>query len=93
MSSVAVAVEAILNLIQALMPNLGIGSSGIVDKILIALIQIVPIVAQEVQDFLVPLQNIITALKNSGPVTPEQMAQLEALNAQVDAAFDAAAKT
>ena len=86
-----VAISTLLALIEALLPTLGVGTSSVVAKILEALINIVPIIAANAANFLTPVKNIIAALQNSGAVTADQMAQLSTLDAQVDAAFEAAA--
>jgi hypothetical protein len=82
-------VTLILNLMQSLLPLIG-NSAGLA-KIIETLIQLLPIIANEVSDLLPMVKNIIAALKNHDAVTPDQIAQLSALDAQVDAAFDAAA--
>lgn len=85
-------IETLLILIEGLMGQLGTGASvGVINEILKALIQIVPIIASTFTDFLPSVQNIIGSLRGNGAVTPEQVAQLDALDAQVDAAFEAAA--
>jgi hypothetical protein len=86
-----VAISTLLALIEALLPTLGIGSASVVAKILEALINIVPIIAANAANFLTPVKNIIAALQTSGAVTADQMTQLTALDAQVDAAFETAA--
>lgn len=85
------AIETLLTLIQGLLADAGVASTSLIDRILISLIAIVPIIAENAQDFLTPVKNIIAALQSSGNVSPAQMAQLQALDAQVDAAFEAAA--
>jgi len=89
----AVTIETLLTLIEGLLPQLGaIGATtGVVSQILTALITIVPIIAQNATNFITPVKNIIAALQASGNVTPAQIAALQALDAQCDAAFDAAA--
>lgn len=93
----ATSIEVLLTLIQGLLPELDAAGSGaasavnIINQILAALITIVPIIAQNAANFLTPVKNIIAALQSSGSVTPDQIAQLQALDAQCDAAFDAAA--
>lgn len=88
----ATAIETLLTLIEGLLPELGVSSAAnVVNQILNALIVIVPIIAQNAQNFLTPVKNIIAALQSSGAVTPAQMSALQALDAQVDAAFEAAA--
>lgn len=84
-------ISIFLTLIEGLLPELGTNAAtSAIDKILSALITIVPIIASNASNFLTPVKNIIAALSASGNVTPDQLAQLQALDAQVDAAFDAA---
>jgi hypothetical protein len=84
------AIETLLTLIESLLPSLGIASSNVVSKIIVALIQIVPILAEEATNLITPVKNIIAALQSHGALTPDQLAQLQALDTQCDAAFDAA---
>jgi hypothetical protein len=86
-----VAITTLLTLIEGLLPSLGVGSASLVDKILVALISIVPIIAANASNLIIEVQGIIAALQASGNVTADQMAQLAALDAQCDAAFAAAA--
>lgn len=67
-----------------------IDDSTEIGKIIGFLETAIPWVAQEASDLLQPIQAIIAALKNNGAVTPDQITSLQALDAQVDAAFDAA---
>jgi phage-related protein len=87
----SIAIETILTLISGLLPEFGVASTSVIDKILSALITIVPVIAQNASNFLQPVQNIITALQSQGNLTADQMTQLEALNASCDQAFEAAA--
>lgn len=61
-----------------------------ITSIIAALEQIIPLVTKEVNDVLPMVKNIIAALKGNGQITADQQAQLDTLNAQVDAAFEAA---
>lgn len=90
MSALAVLAGMVVNLLTALLPTLG-ATSTIVDQVIVTLIQILPIVVNEATALIAPIQNIIAALKSSTEVTPAQMTQLEALEAQTFAAFDATA--
>lgn len=89
----AVTIETLLTLIEGLLPELGAvgATTGVVSQILSALITIVPIIAQNATNFITPVKNIIAALQASGNVTADQMTALQQLDAQCDAAFDAAA--
>lgn len=87
-------ITAFLTMIEGLLPVLGSSSAvTVIEEILTALISIVPIIANNYANFLTPVQNIIAAVQSSGAATPAQLASLTALDAQVDAAFDAAAAT
>jgi hypothetical protein len=68
-----------------------IPGGGAVSPILAILGQVVPVVVQEAQDLAPIVKNIIAALKNDPTATADELATLDALDAQVDAAFEAAA--
>lgn len=90
----ATLVEVFLTMLEGLLPELGTNAAtSAIDKILTALITLVPIIAANFANFLTPVKNIIAALSASGNITPDQLTQLAALDAQVDAAFDASAAT
>lgn len=55
------------------------------------LIQIVTFATQEIQAITPEIKAIIAALQSNAAITADQMTQLQALDAQVDAAFEAAA--
>jgi len=82
-------IQTLLQVIQSLLPQIGVNNS-IVNTILSALIQLVPIVISEAQELLVPVRNIIAALQANPATTADQQAALKALDAQVDAAFESA---
>src|SRR5690242_9487080 len=82
-------VTSILALLQSFLPL--IASSENIAKIIVTLIQIIPIVVKEAQDLVQPIKNIIAALKMDPNATVQQIADLEALDAKVDADFEAAA--
>ncbi len=50
----------------------------------------VPVIIKEATDLIQPVKNIIAALQGSASITADQLAALQALDAQCDAAFDAA---
>jgi hypothetical protein len=86
-----IAIETLLTLISGLLPELGANAAtSVVEKILAALISIVPVIASAAPNFITEVKNIIAALQQSGAVTPDQITQLQQLDAQCDAAFDAA---
>jgi hypothetical protein len=85
------AITTLLALISAILGELGVGSSTVVEKIIASLIGLVPIIAQGASELAAPVQNIIQALQTSGNATPAQMTALSNLDTEVDAAFEAAA--
>jgi hypothetical protein len=84
---------AIVGAVVALLTNFLplISSSSQVSSIVSMLIQIIPTVVKEAQDLVQPIKNIIAALQTNAATTAEQLAQLQTLDAVVDASFDAAA--
>lgn len=84
--------ETLLVLVEGLMGQLGTGATvGIIDKVLQALTTIVPVIAQSFPNLLASVQNIIASLEGTGNVTQTQQVALDAISAQVDAAFEVAA--
>ena len=82
------AVMALLAVLAQIAPTLG---STAITSIINALVQIVPALISTIEDVVPMVKNIIAALQSNTAVTPDQLAQLQALDAQVDAAFEAAA--
>lgn len=78
----------LLQTILSLIPQ--ITNSKSINTIVAALIQIIPVAVQEASDLLGPIRNIIAVLSASDGATADQLATLKALDAQVDAAYDAA---
>jgi hypothetical protein len=83
------AVQAVLTVLEDLAPL--ITNSKQISGVVTFLEQIIPVVVQEAQDLLQPIQNIIAALSANPAATSDQLAALTTLDAQVDAAFEAAA--
>jgi|SRR5581483_11664592 len=88
-----IAITTLLTLIEAMIPELPAlgGATAIIDKIIASLISIIPIIANLFPAMLTSVKGIISALQSSGPATADQIAQLQALDAQCDQAFEAAA--
>lgn len=64
-----------------------------VAAVISALENLIPALVGELAALITPVQNIIAALQQgSAPLTATQITQLQALDAQCDAAIDAAAK-
>lgn len=60
-----------------------------IGKIIAALINLLPTLAQEFTDLLGPVRNIIAALSANPAATADQLATLQALDTADDAAFEA----
>lgn len=82
-------VTAVIALLTEILPL--INTSGTAAKVIAALTQLIPVIVKEVQDLVPMVKNIIAALKDNAVITEEQWAQLDALDAQVDADFESAA--
>jgi predicted PurR-regulated permease PerM len=82
-------VTVVLSLLETLLPL--VTSSDQIAKVIATLIQIIPIITKEAQDLVQPVQNIIAALQANPAASDQQLADLAALDAKVDADFDAAA--
>lgn len=67
-------------------------SASTVAKIIAALVELLPLLGKEIMDLKPMVSNIINALSSNPSTTPEQLVQLEAVNAKADAAFEAAAR-
>jgi hypothetical protein len=63
----------------------------LVTNIIDVLSKMLPFILAEVEALYAPVKNIIAALSANPATTADQLAQLQALDAQVDAAFEAAA--
>jgi hypothetical protein len=81
-------VLTILQLIQTLLPQIGV-SSSVVNQILTALIQIVPIVVNLGPTVINSVNNIIAALQSSADLTDDQLSTLAELSAELDTAYEA----
>lgn len=87
------AITAILTLLEQLLPAItGASDGALIDTVLKALIGMLPFIVQEVTDLVGPVKNIINALSENPATTSDQLSQLQALQAKVDAAFEAAMK-
>lgn len=86
-------VASVVALLTQILPSLesAVGASSLVDQIIATLVSLIPQVVQWAEDLLPVVQNIITTLKSNSVVTPAQISALEALEAQYDANFEAAA--
>lgn len=87
-STIALITSTALTIFEDVAPL--ITDSSTIGKVISALETYLPIVATEATDLITPIKNIITALSSNAAVTADQIASLQALDAQADAAFDAA---
>ena len=85
------AILTLLTLIEAMLASVSNPATEIIDRIITALVSIIPTISSAIPAAAVAVKNIIAALSTSGNVSPTQMAALTQLDAQVDAAFEAAA--
>lgn len=87
-------VTSILTLIQQVLPLLGIGGSAasLITTIITTITSMLPLVVNEISVVGPAIKNIINALSENPATTAEQLKQLQELDAQVDAAFEDAAK-
>lgn len=87
-----IAIQALLGLLEQLLPLLGAGSNVLlIEKIIGTLAQFLPFILQEISALAGPVKNIIAALSANPATNATQLATLQTMDAQVDAAFDAAA--
>lgn len=87
------AFTSILALLQQLLPLITAGTSGasgLVSTIVNVLETWLPLIENLTEALYTPIKNIIAELQSGGALTADQITQLEALDAQVDAAFAAA---
>lgn len=85
-------VTAIIAMIEQFLPLLGTSAATVtmVDGIINALSKILPLIAEFVPVVYNSVKNIIIALKNDPATTKAQWDVLDAIDAQLDAANDAA---
>lgn len=86
-----IAVQVLLSLVAGLLPEFGVASTSVISKIMTALETLVPNLIQNAPHLLAPIQNIIAALQSQGNLTPDQVTSLDSMEADTDAAFEAAA--
>lgn len=83
-------VTAVIALLGQLIPLIGTNST-LITTIINTLIAIIPEIVTEVETLIPPIKNIIAALSANPATTAAQMGTLQALDAQCDQAFEAAA--
>ena len=86
------ALSALLGLIGQLIPLItSAANATLIDSIINTLEGFLPFIIQDVEVLYQPVKNIIAALSANPATTASQLAALQAQEAQIDAAFDAAA--
>lgn len=87
---ISAAVMAALTLIEQILPLLTGGSTtvSLISNIIQALIKFMPLIENEVETVYQSVKNIIAALSSNPATTAEQMSSLQALDKQVDEAWD-----
>jgi hypothetical protein len=85
------AIQALLSLLQQLMPLLAGHNAVLIGGIISTLEQFLPFVIQEVSSLYEPVKNIIAALSANPATTAEQLAKLQVLDKATDDAFEAIA--
>ncbi len=80
-----------LTLLEQVAPQLAGANATLVTRIIEGLVALIPLLLKEYQSVIPFIQNVIALLRNNNQVTPDQLAQLDVLELQIDAAFDAAA--
>lgn len=83
-------VSLLVSMLGQLVPLIGT-NSALITNIVNGLIEIVPLISQEIQDVIPPIKNIIATLQANPATDAVQLATLQALDLQVDTAFDTAA--
>jgi hypothetical protein len=88
LSTLAASIVAALS---ALMPILTSAGATQIEPIVSLLVNLIPALVGELTSLIPEVKNIIAALQGNGSVTAAQMTTLATLDAQCDAAFEAAA--
>jgi hypothetical protein len=85
-------ITSILAMIGQLLPLVASGANAeMIASIISTLEGIVPFVVDEIESIAPAIKNIIAALSANPAATADQLVALQALDTQVDAAFEAAA--
>lgn len=80
---------AILDLLLLITP--GVREAATIARIIQTLTELVPIVMRTAKDLAPTLKNVIGILRQNTEITKEQLDDLDAIEAKIDAEFDAAA--
>lgn len=81
----------IVTLLTNLLPLVGQIATGAMANIITLLEKILPVAVQEAEDLVPSIQNIISEIRGSGNITPDQVDALQALSDKYYLDFEAAA--
>lgn len=84
-------IQLALTLLEQVVPQLAGANAPLITKIIEGLAALVPLLIKEYQAAIPFIQNVIVLIKSNGAVTADQLATLDQLEIQIDAAFEAAA--
>lgn len=81
-------ITAVIALIEEFLPLIPTGGSATAGAVIATIEKLIPLITSGAEALAGPIKNIITELASNDAVTPEQIAQLKALDAQIDASAD-----
>lgn len=86
---ISTTILAVLAMIEQILPLIGTSSATVtmIESIVAALTQLMPYIVNEISTVYTAVKNIIAQLQNTGAPTADQLAALQSLDAQVDAAW------
>lgn len=67
-----------------------VSTASAIGNVISTLTALIPAIVQEARDLIPTVKNVIATLRGSDAVTPEQLDQLDAIEAKLDADYDAA---
>jgi hypothetical protein len=87
-----IAITTLLSLISSIIPMLtSTANANVITSVISTLTSFLPFIVSEISSLYTPVKNIIAALSATPATNAAQLAQLQVLDAQVDAAFEAIA--
>lgn len=81
-------VAPIIALLAQIAP--AVSTLGAVGNVIATLTALVPAIVREASDLIPTVKNIIATLRGTDAITPEQLNQLDVIEAKIDADYDAA---
>jgi hypothetical protein len=92
LSAAELIIQAVLDLVVSLLPDITSGSTSAAAKIISLLDKIIPDIIAVVPNLIASVKDMIAAVQSSGPLTADQMTSLETMSATLDAALVQAGK-